>query len=77
MPSELAAERGIGDGALVRVSNARGAVVLPAWIDPSLASNVLRIAAAHPLTAALGAPSGPLEIALVEPARAASAAAAT
>ncbi|HEY4956755.1 MAG TPA: molybdopterin dinucleotide binding domain-containing protein, partial [Caldimonas sp.] len=67
VPSELAAERGIVDGALVRVTSGQGgAVVLPARVDPSLASNVLRVPAGHPLTAALGAPFGPLELALHE-----------
>ena len=55
IPSELAAERGIVDGTRVRVSSVSGAVVLHARIDPSLASNVVRVAAAHPLTLPLGA----------------------
>ena len=50
IPSELAAERGIVDGTLVRVSSEQGSVVLAARVDASLASNVLRVAAAHPLT---------------------------
>jgi NADH-quinone oxidoreductase subunit G len=66
VPSELAAELGIGDGTLVRVSRGGTAIVLPARVDASLASNVLRIAAAHPLTVALGAMSGPLALS-VEP----------
>ena len=64
VPSELAAERGIVDGALVRVTQGGNSVVLPARVDPSLASNVIRVAAAHPLTAALGPMFGRLEIAL-------------
>jgi len=64
VPSELAAERGIVDGTRVRVSSAHGSVVLPARVDASLASNVLRVPAAHPLTVALGAMSGRLELAL-------------
>jgi hypothetical protein len=39
-------------------------VLLPARVDPSLASNVIRVAAAHPLTAPLGPMFGRLEIAL-------------
>jgi NADH-quinone oxidoreductase subunit G len=66
VPSELAAERGIVDGTLVRVSRGRGGVVLPARIDPSLASNVLRVPAGHPLTASLGAMFGPLELMVQE-----------
>jgi NADH-quinone oxidoreductase subunit G len=64
VPSELAAERGIVDGARVRVTHAGRSVVLAARIDPSLASNVVRVSAAHPLTAALGPMFGRLEIAL-------------
>ena len=67
VPSELAAERGIVDGTPVRVTQRGGAfVVLPARVDASLVSNVLRISAAHPLTAALGPMFGALELA-VEP----------
>ena len=54
IPSELAAERGIVDGTPVRVSQGGASVVLKARVDPSLAANVIRLAAAHPLTAALG-----------------------
>jgi len=63
VPSELAAERGIVDGALVRITQGGHSVVLPARVDPSLASNVIRVAAAHPLTVALGPMFGRLEIA--------------
>ena len=62
VPSELAAERGIVDGTLVRVSQGGASVVLPARVDASLASNVVRIAAGHPLTAALGPLFAPIEI---------------
>ena len=62
VPSELAAERGIVDGTLVRVSQGGAAIVLPARIDASLASNVLHVAAAHPLTAALGSMFGRVEL---------------
>ncbi|HEY2559573.1 MAG TPA: NADH-quinone oxidoreductase subunit NuoG [Caldimonas sp.] len=64
VPSELAAGRGIVDGTLVRVTSAQGSVVLPARVDPSLASNVLRVAAAHPLTTPLGAMNARLELAV-------------
>jgi len=57
----------IVDGTPVRVTQRGGAfVVLPARVDASLVSNVLRISAAHPLTAALGPMFGALELA-VEP----------
>ena len=74
VPSELAAELGIAPGAPVRVTQAGASIVLPAQHDASLASNVLRIPAAHPLTMALGPMFGVVEIAL-EPAGAASPAA--
>ncbi|MEO6363441.1 MAG: NADH-quinone oxidoreductase subunit NuoG [Caldimonas sp.] len=64
VPSELAAERGIANGMAVRVTSAAGSVVLPARVDPSLASNVLRVPAAHPATEALGPMFGPLELAI-------------
>jgi NADH-quinone oxidoreductase subunit G len=62
VPSELAAELGIGDGTMVRVGQGRGSVVLEARIDPSLAANVLRVSVGHPLTAPLGAMFGPLTL---------------
>ena len=71
VPSELAAERGIADGTPVRVTQAGASIVLPAHVDASLASNVLRIAAGHPHTLALGPMFGSVELA-VEPQGAAS-----
>ena len=68
VPSELAAERGIVDGTMVRVTQGSATIVLPARIDPSLASNVLRVPAAHPLTAPLGAMFGRLELSVESPA---------
>jgi len=62
VPSELAAELGIIDGTPVRVSQGQGSVVLEASIDPSLAANVLRVSAGHPLTVALAAMLGPLSL---------------
>ena len=76
VPSELAAERGIVDGALVRITQGSNSVVLPARVDPSLASNVIRVPAAHPLTASLGPMFGRLEIALAPVAKDAGAVAA-
>ena len=64
IPSELAAERGIVDGMPVRISQGEGSVVLPARIDPSLASNAVRIPAGHPLTAALGPMFGVVGVAI-------------
>ena len=65
VPSELAAELGIVDGSLVRVHQGAASVVLPARVDPSLAANVIRVAAAHPLTAALGPMFGTLRLEVV------------
>jgi len=48
----------------VRVQSAHGTVVLPARVDPSLASNVLRVPAAHPLTVALGPMDARLDLAV-------------
>jgi NADH-quinone oxidoreductase subunit G len=77
VPSELAAERGIVDGTLVRIAQAGASVVLLARIDPSLASNVLRVPAAHPLTASLGAMFGRLELSVESTAPGAGAVAAS
>ncbi|MEO7056828.1 MAG: NADH-quinone oxidoreductase subunit NuoG [Caldimonas sp.] len=69
VPSELAAERGIVDGMLLRIGSGTGSIVLPARVDPSLAAKVLRVPAAHPLTAALGPMFGGLTLSLeVDPA---------
>jgi NADH-quinone oxidoreductase subunit G len=65
IPSELAAERGIVDGTPVRVSQGGARVVLPARVDASLAANVIRVAAGHSLTAALGPMFGTLTIDVV------------
>ncbi len=62
LPSELAAERGIVEGSVVRVRMGGASVELRAAVDPSLASRVVRVATAHPSTAALGPSFGPIEI---------------
>jgi len=67
IPSELAAERGIVDGTPVRVSQGGASVVLTAKVDPSLAANVVRVSAAHPLTAPLGPMFGTLTIDVAGP----------
>ena len=77
VPSELAAERGIVDGTLVRVTQGGASVVLPARVDPSLASNAIRVPAGHPLTSALGPMFGRIEIALADATPAAGVAAAS
>ena len=71
VPTELAAERGIVNDMPVRVTQGAASVVLPARVDASLASNVVRIAAGHPLTYLLGPMFGPVTLS-VEPATSAS-----
>jgi NADH-quinone oxidoreductase subunit G len=75
VPSELAAERGIVDGTPVRVRQGERSIVLPARVDPSLAANVIRVSAGHPLTADLGPMFGTVQIELAAPAGAADPAA--
>jgi NADH-quinone oxidoreductase subunit G len=58
MSSALAAKLGIADGSQVKVSQGAGSAVLTAAIDKSLPDNVLRVAAAHASTSALGAMFG-------------------
>ncbi|MDQ6638918.1 MAG: NADH-quinone oxidoreductase subunit NuoG, partial [Pseudomonadota bacterium] len=65
IPSELAAQLRIVDGTPVRVSQGGASVVLSARVDPSLAATVIRVAAAHPLTAPLGPMFGTLTIEVV------------
>ncbi len=58
----VAADLGVSDGATVRVKQGSGSVVLACEIDDSLPANVVRVAAGHPATAALGAMFGPLTV---------------
>ena len=67
MNAALLAEMRLADGDLVRVSQQSvagnaGEVVLTAKLDAGLANGVVRIAAAHPMTAALGAMIGPVSV---------------
>ena len=67
MNAALLAEMRLADGDLVRVSQQTvagnaGEVVLTAKLDAGLANGVVRIAAAHPMTAALGAMIGPVSV---------------
>ncbi len=64
LPSEWAAERGVAAGALVRITQGGASIVLPASIDPSLASNTVRIPVGQPQTAALGPMFGDVTVAL-------------
>ena len=58
LPAALAQQLGVSDGATVRVKQGSGAVVLACEIDASLPANVVRVAAGHKSTAALGAMFG-------------------
>ncbi len=57
------AERlGLADGDVVTVAMGADRIELPARIDASVAERVVRVPAAHPLTAALGALVGPVTV---------------
>ncbi len=58
LSTALAQQLGVTDGASVRVKQGSGAVVLACEIDASLPENVVRVAAGHKSTAALGAMFG-------------------
>ena len=60
--SALAASLGIEAGAGLAVTQGSGRLVLAAVIDPALPANVVRIAAGHPGTAALGAMFGAVSV---------------
>jgi NADH-quinone oxidoreductase subunit G len=53
---------GLQAGGKVLVMQGEGAAVLPAREDAALAEGVVRIAAGHPSTAALGAMFGPVTV---------------
>jgi len=58
--SELLTRLGVAEGGLVRLRQGTHEVVLPVRRDDRLAVDAVRVAAAHPLTAALGARLGPM-----------------
>jgi NADH-quinone oxidoreductase subunit G len=58
----LAQSIGVVDGDQVRVTQGKGSAVLTATIDNKLPANVVRVAAAHPTTAALGGMFGPISV---------------
>ncbi len=60
--SELLTRLGLAEGNRVRVRQGAGEVVLPVRRDDRLAIDVVRVAAAHPVTAALGARLGPVSV---------------
>jgi NADH-quinone oxidoreductase subunit G len=67
MNAALLADLRLSDGDLVRVSQQTvagnaGEAVLTAKLDAGVANGVVRIPAAHPMTAALGAMIGPVSV---------------
>jgi NADH-quinone oxidoreductase subunit G len=58
----LAAKLAVSDGAKVRVSQGTTTIVIDCAVDKGLPDNVVRIAAAHPATAALGPMFGELSV---------------
>ncbi|MBL8398864.1 MAG: NADH-quinone oxidoreductase subunit G [Candidatus Accumulibacter sp.] len=62
MNSHTMATIGVVDGAKVRVRQAQGVVELSSQVDESVPANCLRVAAAHPATAALGEMFGAINV---------------
>jgi NADH-quinone oxidoreductase subunit G len=60
--SELLTRLGVAEGGLVRVRQGSVETVLPVRRDDRLAVDAVRVAASHPLTAALGARLGPVSV---------------
>jgi NADH-quinone oxidoreductase subunit G len=58
----LAQSLGVSAGSLVRVTQGAGSVTLPCAIESGLPTNVVRLAAAHASTAALGAMFGSIKV---------------
>ncbi len=62
LSSALAKKLGVSEGATVRVKQGSGSAVLACAIDDSQPANVVRVAAGHPSTAALGAMFGAVSV---------------
>ena len=62
LSAALAEKLGVTDGATVRVTQGTGSVLLHAAVDASLPAQVVRVAAAHASTAALGAMFGAISV---------------
>ena len=60
--SELLTRLGLAEGGRVRIRQGSREAVLPVRRDDRLAIDAVRVAAAHPLTAALGARLGPVSV---------------
>ncbi len=62
LSTALAQQLGVTDGTRVRVTQGAGSVELACEIDASLPASVVRVAAGHPSTAALGAMFGAISV---------------
>ena len=62
LPKALAERLGVAAGDVVKVTQGNGSALLVADIDARLPANVVRVAAAHPATAALGAMFGSINV---------------
>ena len=62
LSANLAQSLGVSAGSLVRVTQGTGSVTLPCAIESSLPNNVVRLAAAHTTTAALGSMFGSIKV---------------
>ena len=62
LPAALAAQLGIKAGDKVKVSQGAGSAILVAGIDARLPANAVRVGAAHPATATLGAMFGAIQV---------------
>ncbi|MXI55122.1 NADH-quinone oxidoreductase subunit G, partial [Escherichia coli] len=66
LPADLYAQLGLANGDAVRVTQGQRSVVLPAVLDKSLASGVIRVPAATEASAQLGAMFGAVSVEKVE-----------
>jgi NADH-quinone oxidoreductase subunit G len=62
LSANLAQSLGLSAGSLVRVTQGTGSVTLPCAIESGLPNNVVRLAAAHASTAALGSMFGSIKV---------------
>ncbi|MFL6673939.1 MAG: NADH-quinone oxidoreductase subunit NuoG [Massilia sp.] len=62
LPLALAEKLGVKAGDTVKVTQGSGSAILVAGIDPRLPANAVRVAAAHPATATLGAMFGAINV---------------
>ncbi len=62
LPAALAAKLGVKAGDQVKITQGAGSAILAAGIDARLPANAVRVSAAHPSTAALGAMFGAVSV---------------